>query len=62
MSAQPLFNVVAKRLDNYTTRFIAENKSEREAEAIVRIAVARRGVDEECFYTEPVAKATGGAS
>lgn len=62
MSAQhtPMFNVVARRLDNGATRFIAENKTERNAEAIVQMAVARRGVDEECFYIEPIAKATGG--
>jgi len=51
------FNVVARRLDNGKTRLIAENQTERNADAIVAMAVMRRGVGDECFYTEPV---TGG--
>jgi len=49
-----LFNVYAVSLKDYSRRLIAENKTERNAEAIVQMAVMRRGVEEEIFVTEPV--------
>lgn len=46
-----MFDVVAVTIETGKVRLLAENKSERNAEAIVMMAVARRGVDKE-FYTE----------
>ena len=48
-----LFDVVAVNLKDKSTRIIASAKSEKEAEAIVAMAVMRRGVDEEFFRTSP---------
>jgi hypothetical protein len=48
-----LFNVVAVNIKTGARRIIAERKTERNAEAIVDMAVMRRGVDEEFFTTEP---------
>lgn len=49
-----LFNVYAVSLRDHSRRLIAENKTERNADAIVTMAVMRRGVEEEIFVTEPV--------
>lgn len=46
-----MFDVIAVRIDTQKVRLIAENKTERNAEAIVKMAVMRRGVDVE-FFTE----------
>lgn len=51
--SDPLFDVVAVNIKTRAERFIAEAKSERTAEAIVNMAVTRRGVDEEFFDTRP---------
>lgn len=53
--SETLYNVVAVRIANGERRLIAENKTERNAEAIVMMAIARRGVDEEFYMTEPAA-------
>lgn len=50
----PLFNVYAVSLKDGSRRLMAENKTERNAEAIVTMAVIRRGVEDEIFVTEPV--------
>lgn len=52
MSA-PLFDVIAVNIETGAERLIAEGKSERTAEAIVNLAVMRRGVEEEFFDTRP---------
>lgn len=49
----PLFDVVAISIDDSTVRLIAESKTLRNAEAIVSMAVMRRGVDEEFFAEVP---------
>ena len=49
-----MFDVVAVSLETGKVRLIAENKTERNADAIVCMAVARRGVDVE-FFTEVTA-------
>lgn len=46
-----MFDVVAVNVTTRKVRLIAENKTERNAEAIVMMAVGRRGVEEE-FFTE----------
>jgi hypothetical protein len=52
--SEELFDVVAVRLDDPNQRrLIAERKTERNAEAIVMMAVARRGVEEEFFDVVP---------
>ena len=50
---EPLFDVVAVNILTGAERFIANNKTERNAEAIVSIAVMRRGIEEEFFKTVP---------
>ncbi len=55
-----LFNVYAVSLTATTNgprarRLIAENKTERNADAIIEMAVMRRGVEEEFFVAEPAA-------
>jgi len=52
MSA-PLFDVVAVTIATGATRVIAEKKTEKNADAIVNMAVARRGVDVEFFKVVP---------
>lgn len=51
-----LYNVVATNIKTGEKRMLAENKTEDNAEAIVSMAVMRRGVDEEFFKVEPVGK------
>jgi len=49
-----LFDVVAVTIaPPYSRRLIAERKTERNAEAIVSMAVMRRGVDEEFYDVVP---------
>ena len=45
-----LLDVIAVNIETKTVRLIAENKSERNAEAIIDMVVLRRGVEAE-FYT-----------
>jgi len=51
-----MFNVVAVNIATGEERTIAENKTEANAEAIVSMAVARRGVEEEFFKVVPAVK------
>ena len=44
-----MFDVVAVNLDTKEERVIAANKTEKDAEAIISMAVMRRGVDKEFF-------------
>lgn len=46
---EKLFDVVAVNLKTDKVRFIAQGKTLKNAEAIVKMAVVRRGVDEEFF-------------
>ena len=47
----PLFDVVAIRFDNLKVRLLAEGKTLENAEAVVKFAVIRRGMETE-FYSE----------
>lgn len=49
MSAEPLFDVVAVNLRTGAERVIARRETEDNAEATVRMAVFRRGVEVEFF-------------
>ena len=49
-----LYNVIAVNIDTGKERIIAENKTRRNAEAIIKMAVYRRGVEDEFFKKEPV--------
>ena len=46
-----LFDVIAVNIETGAERFMAEKKTKENAEAIITMAVMRRGVDEE-FYKE----------
>lgn len=50
-----MFDVIAVNIQTGKVRMLAHNKSEKNADAIIMMAVARRGVDTE-FYTEAPAK------
>lgn len=47
------FAVVAVRLDDGTQRVMAQDLDERNAEAFIKMAVVRRGVDVEFYKTVP---------
>lgn len=49
----PLYDVVAVNIESKLVRLIAEDKTLENAEAIVTMAVMRRGVDEEFFAEVP---------
>lgn len=51
MSKGQLFDVVAVDIKTRKVRMIAKGKSEKNADAIVRMAVMRRGVDTEFLGT-----------
>jgi hypothetical protein len=48
---EELFDVIAVSLTTSKIRIFGQNKTARNAEAIINMAVMRRGCDEE-FYTE----------
>lgn len=51
------FDVIEIGLDKpYRVRVIAEDKSEQNAEAIVNMAVVRRGCDNQFFATVPAGR------
>lgn len=50
---EQLFDVVAVNIKTSEQRVIDRNKTERNAEAIVSMAVMRRGVDVEFFKAVP---------
>ena len=47
------FDVIAVNMGTHKVRMIGENKTERDAETIEKMAIARHGVDEEFFVTVP---------
>jgi hypothetical protein len=49
----PTFDVIACRIATGEERFLAQRQSEADAEAIWKMAVWRRGVEEEIFYSRP---------
>lgn len=51
-----MFDVLAVSIETNAVRLMAQNKDERNAEAIVEMAVIRRGVEEEFFTTAPTGK------
>ena len=53
MSEDARFDVIAVDLASGDRRKLAENKNEADAEAIIKMAVIRRGVDVEYFTKEP---------
>lgn len=55
MSA-PLFDVVAVGIDSNVVRLLDTGKTKENAEAIVKLAVMRRGVNEEFFAEVPAGK------
>lgn len=48
-----LYRVVAVRYDTGTRRILATDKTLQNADAIIQMAVARRGVDEEYYKAVP---------
>lgn len=50
MTTQTLYDVLAVNQETGMVRFMAQGKTERNAEAIIRMAVYHRGVDTE-FYS-----------
>lgn len=51
-----LFDVVAVSINDSSVRVISEGKTKENAEAIVSMAVMRRGVDGEFFADVPTGK------
>ena len=50
---EPLFDTVAVNIEANTVRFFGRDKTYANAEAIVNMAVMRRGVDEEFYSVTP---------
>jgi len=48
-----LYDVVGVNIETNKVRIMAKNKTHEDADAIVRMAVTRRGVDEE-FFSETI--------
>ena len=59
---EPLFDVIAVNIKTREECVLARDKTERNAEAIVTMAVVRRGVEEEFFTTRPAALASPSAT
>lgn len=57
-----MVDVIAVNIATGKVRFMAQNKTERNAYAIVNMAVMRRGVDEEFFVTVEAGKFKEGDS
>lgn len=51
-----MHDVIAVNMKTHKVRLLAENKTERNADAIEMMAVARRGCDEEFFTKSPAGK------
>lgn len=51
-----LFDVIAVNIETKIVRLMAESKSERNAEAIIDMAVMRRGVETEFYTFSPAGK------
>ena len=56
-----LFDVYAVKIEGVARRLLAEGMTERSADAIVRMAIARRGVEDEFYRVEPQQAATAEA-
>jgi len=50
---EKLFDVLAVNFETYTVKFMAEGKTERNAEAVERMAIMRRGVEEDFYVSVP---------
>lgn len=46
-----MFDVIAINTKNYKVRILAKDKDKNDAEAIVKMAIVRRGAEEEIFTT-----------
>jgi len=57
---ETLFDVVAVNIETSRIRLIAVLKEEGDADAIVKMAVMRRGVDEEFFSSVPASTYSDG--
>lgn len=55
------FNVVAINIQTGARRLLVENHTEQDAEACVKMAIMRRGVDEEFYISEPVGQSPSAA-
>ena len=55
-----MYDVVAVNVDTNKVRLMAQNKTLPNAEAIVKMAIMRRGVDEEFYAEVPSGKYKGG--
>lgn len=51
--SEPKFDVIAVEIATGKERFMAQDQPRRDAEAIMRMAVIRRGVEEEFFAVRP---------
>lgn len=53
---QTMYDVVAVNLKTHLVRMMSESRDKANAEAVVNLAVMRRGVDEEFFAVVPHGK------
>lgn len=51
-----MYDTIAVSLATHKVRLLSENKTERNADAIVSMAVNRLGLDEEFFTTVPAGR------
>lgn len=56
MATEELFDVIAVNLKTSKIQMFDENKSEANAEAVVNMAVMRRGCDKEFYTLTPAGK------
>ena len=54
MTDEPRFDVIAIRIRGGSERTLARDMARRDAEAIVKMAIARRGVENEFYVVRPV--------
>lgn len=57
---EDLYDVVAVDIQNKTVRLMAHEKTSKNAEAIILIAIARRGVEKEFYVVVPAGLYQGG--
>jgi hypothetical protein len=55
---EPLFDVVAVEISTGATRLLESGKTKGNAEAVVKMAVMRRGVEEEFYKVVPHKEST----
>ena len=53
---EKMYDVIAVNMITHKVRMLGENKTERNADAIERMAVIRLGCDEEFFTTTPAGR------